>query len=409
MLLNLHTKASILITGVVVVGVMALQSVASATAPNGSRSQAAASSQSQCPPGDIYGMPCELFNPSALAVDPIAGDVYIADSGNARVMKFSSSGAFLAELSKPPNGALSPVGGIAVSHSQHVYVGNGQDVLVYDFRGTYGSELRWPGGQAGKVGGEGGIAIDLGSGAIYVVQSNFVMDFGPSGNYMGQFALPAPAPEVEPEPVRLEAAAVDVATHDIYVTDGSQDRVYKFNAAGTLLGHFGGSGRGNGQFQNPSGVAVDSKGNVYVTDPVENRVQKFNSSGIYLGDLGSAGSGSGQYRIPMDVAVGPSGQIYVLDVGHGRVDEFTASGAPLGQFGPTSSTVGHSMACVVPKLVGLSLPAARKKLRKAHCRLGKVVGKKVVGKSGQVLRQRPKPGTKRRGASKVMVTIGHHR
>ena len=42
-------------------------------------------------------------------------------------------------------------------------------------------------------------------------------------------------------------------------------------------------------------------------------------------------------------------------------------------------------ACVVPKLKGKTLKAARKALKKADCKLGKVKGK------GKVVSQNPKP------------------
>jgi DNA-binding beta-propeller fold protein YncE len=45
-----------------------------------------------------------------------------------------------------------------------------------------------------------------------------------------------------------------------------------------LLGEFGTSGSGNGQFKEPTAVAVDSNSNVFVADTGNNRVQKFNSN-----------------------------------------------------------------------------------------------------------------------------------
>ena len=45
---------------------------------------------------------------------------------------------------------------------------------------------------------------------------------------------------------------------------------------------WGSYGTGNGQFQFPGGVAVDSRGRVYVTDLNNNRIQQFTSSGTFL-------------------------------------------------------------------------------------------------------------------------------
>jgi hypothetical protein len=64
-------------------------------------------------------------------------------------------------------------------------------------------------------------------------------------------------------------------------------------------------------------------------------------------------------------------------------------------------------ACVVPQLKGKKLKAAKKKLRKARCKLGKVKRHKgVTSKTGKVIKQAPKPGKKLAPGSKVNVTLG---
>jgi hypothetical protein len=64
-------------------------------------------------------------------------------------------------------------------------------------------------------------------------------------------------------------------------------------------------------------------------------------------------------------------------------------------------------ACVVPKLNGKKLKAAKKKLRKASCKLGKVTRKKgVTDKTGKVVKQSPKPGKQLAPGSKVNVRLG---
>jgi PASTA domain/IPT/TIG domain len=64
-------------------------------------------------------------------------------------------------------------------------------------------------------------------------------------------------------------------------------------------------------------------------------------------------------------------------------------------------------ACVVPKLKGKKLKAAKKKLRKAGCKPGKVKRLKgVTAKAGKVVKQSPKPGKKLAPGTKVKVTLG---
>jgi tripartite motif-containing protein 71 len=73
---------------------------------------------------------------------------------------------------------------------------------------------------------------------------------------------------------------------------------------------WGSDGTGDGQFNYPYGVALDSSGNVYVADSGNNRVQKFNSDGTFISKWGSKGIGDGQFKDavgPLRTAVDPSG------------------------------------------------------------------------------------------------------
>jgi DNA-binding beta-propeller fold protein YncE len=69
-----------------------------------------------------------------------------------------------------------------------------------------------------------------------------------------------------------------------------------------FLTKWGSEGSGNGQFDQPVGVATDSGGNVYVTDAYDHRVQKFSPSGAFITKWGSTGSGNGQFNNPWAVA-----------------------------------------------------------------------------------------------------------
>ena len=60
--------------------------------------------------------------------------------------------------------------------------------------------------------------------------------------------------------------------------------------------------------------------------------------------------------------------------------------------------------CLVPKLKGKKLKAARKALTKADCKLGKVKGHK--SKSAKVKKQSAKPGTALPPGTKVNVKLG---
>jgi hypothetical protein len=69
--------------------------------------------------------------------------------------------------------------------------------------------------------------------------------------------------------------------------------------------------------------------------------------------------------------------------------------------GPTTVTATFG-GCVVPKVKGKKLKRAKKRLRNAECRLGKVKGQK----GGKVKKQKPKPGSVLPEGGKVKVTLG---
>ncbi len=85
---------------------------------------------------------------------------------------------------------------------------------------------------------------------------------------------------------------------------------------------FGSLGTGNGQFNTPHEVAVDSNGDLYVSDTKNNRIQKFTSSGTFISKFGSSGTGAGQFANPLGIAFDSSGNIYVADNKNYRVQKF---------------------------------------------------------------------------------------
>src|SRR5262245_23559985 len=64
----------------------------------------------------------------------------------------------------------------------------------------------------------------------------------------------------------------------------------------------GAPGTGNGQFEDPWGVAVDPSGNVWVADTYNMRIQEFTSGGAFMQKFGAFGSGNGQFSNPYGLA-----------------------------------------------------------------------------------------------------------
>ena len=131
------------------------------------------------------------------------------------------------------------------------------------------------------------------------------------------------------------------AAGNVYVAELANQRVQKFTGTGAYITQWGSFGSGNGQFFSPDGVATDAAGNVYVVDRGNDRIQKFTATGDYLTQWGSNGSGDGQFDGPLRVATDASGDVYVVDLRNNRIQEFTDTGVYLTQWGSYGSGDGQ--------------------------------------------------------------------
>lgn len=129
---------------------------------------------------------------------------------------------------------------------------------------------------------------------------------------------------------RPDGVAVD-SVGNVYVTDLWNHRVQKFSSDGAFLKKWGSYGTDDGQFKYPVDITVDSAGNVFVTD--SNQIQKFTADGTFLKRWGSLGIHNGQFNQTQGVAVDSSGNLYVADNDNNRVQKFTSEGIFLKTWG----------------------------------------------------------------------------
>ncbi len=173
--------------------------------------------------GTIGTGPGQLLDPSAIT-RTADGTLWVADTGNSRVARFSSSGSYGGSFptGDPPRGiATSPDG-------TTVYVTTTRNrVEYYD--------------TSGKLLGRFG--------------------FGP-GSRLGQLNAPAD--------LTIDAAGT------LWIADRGNSRVVHFGPTGQRLGTFGSRGSGDGAvFSGPTDVAVDCRGTLTVTDTRNNVVRYF--------------------------------------------------------------------------------------------------------------------------------------
>ncbi len=136
-----------------------------------------------------------------------------------------------------------------------------------------------------------------------------------------------------------------LAIGDVYVADKDNHRVQKFDSSGNYLLQWGSAGTGNGQFDYPSAVTVDSNQNVYVTDRNLSRVQKFDANGVYI----SQWSTTGTLAITSDT----NNELYVPDHNNHLVYKFDSSGNFLIQWG--YATWGTGLFSLTPNAIASDL------------------------------------------------------
>lgn len=140
-----------------------------------------------------------------------------------------------------------------------------------------------------------------------------------------------------------KSTAVSQSISGLYPASGYHYRVVAVSAGGTTHGpdiafstaakvyqsKFGSLGAAGGHFNGPQRSATDVHGDVWVTDYSNNRIEEFSSTGEFIRACGSKGSGNGQFEGPTGIAVNPTssvirgGYIYVSDSGNGRIEVFS--------------------------------------------------------------------------------------
>lgn len=290
--------------------------------------------------------------PADVTVDG-AGNVYVADTDNYRVQRFQPNGRFATAWGaegrgapglfvRPQGIAVHPVTGrIYVADTDSSNSGTPPRFQIFEQDGRFVAEREIPDvmglpGVRDETVFPTGMAIDN-DGNIFVVETSFV-------NFID--------PEADNTPVRHRIQRFDpdggVLTFgrfgegdgqldgpqdiavggdgNVYVADTFNHRIQKFTNFGGFVRAWGGFGDHAGEFNEPSGVTVGPDGLIYVADTMNNRIQVFTAAGGFVQILGQAGDGPGQFLQPGGLDFGPDGAIYVADSRHNRIQRFRAAG-----------------------------------------------------------------------------------
>ena len=266
------------------------------------------------------------------------GTVYVADSRNHRVVHLDMEGNVLNEWGTFADGVNTPVAdgtfnepwGIAIAPDGSVYVTDTWNHRIEKFTPTGKFITAWgifgQGETPDSFYGPRGLAVDA-EGRVYVTDTGNkrIVVFDSDGNFITEFGSAGLDPGQFDEPVGI---TVD-KNGTVYVVDTWNQRIQTFTPIETdgnlsfipdkqwdVYGWFGQS------LDNKPYIAVNDDLHVFITDPDGYRVMEFDQNGVLIrvwDDLDSETS----LGMPSGIAVDADGHVWVTDSINNRLMRYT--------------------------------------------------------------------------------------
>ena len=239
---------------------------------------------STTPPNIVpIGTFCEPWD---VAVSPDGQWIYVADTWNHRIQKFTIGGKPVMTWGKPNYDPIStgPFGlwgprGIAVDSKGNVLVADtgNKRIVIYDSNGNFISQLGGGGVNPGQFDEPVGLITDP-QGNLYVADTwnRRIQVFGPNTDKTVYSA------SVQWDIAGWYSQTVDNKpylavnqNHHLFVTDPDSFRIIEFTTSGDFVRTWGTYGNGQDNFGLPSGIVIDDLGRVWVSDAGNHRLMRF--------------------------------------------------------------------------------------------------------------------------------------
>lgn len=257
------------------------------------------------------------------------GRIYSVDTGNNRVVAFSSTGRYLFEfggfgIAKPlpgyeatwEEGLMNYPLGIDVDDNGDIYVADfrNDQIQVFDRDGEFLRRFPDPAQVVGRgaSGQDGtGIAVTdlaVASGLVFAADTYQVVVYTTEGEFVRQFGRPGTGPGEFDHLTGIDA----IDDGRVYVADANNARIQAFSFEGEYLWSVGGT-REDGEatetvtspspfeFGLPRSIAVLGDGTIAVLDAFEFNIVLFTRDGRFIGRYGERGVAPGQLNFPNSV------------------------------------------------------------------------------------------------------------
>lgn len=262
--------------------------------------------------------PGQFNSPQSLSSDA-NGNIYVLDTGNNRIQKFTPTGKL-----------LTFIGGFGWDQGQFqlpvdIFVYNSLDIFVADYENNrierYDKDLNWLASYYSNRNWNSKYQFYFPTAVCLSLHGDFFIADSENDRIIKYNA------SFEPElsfgdydwgrGVLSEPSDIFISNQDVvYITDSEAAKVMVYDYFGNFIQEFGAE-----HLSNPQGVYVDEIGHVFVADSDQHAVFVFDRVGTLVLRIGSFGNKYGAFNEPYDVSV-TRDLLFVADTGNHRVQVF---------------------------------------------------------------------------------------